>query len=342
MSRLYWGWLLFCFSSFAMASPVVNVYVWGGEIPQSIIHEFETTTGIQVNFSTYDSNETLYAKLKANQHGIYDVILPSSYFVERMRQQGMLARLDKQRLNHLKHLDPMFDNNDYDPHNHYSIPLIWGATGFFYNNNQVKRAPTSWSHLWDTRFSHMLLLLDDAREVFAMALLRLGYSPNDDNPVHIAEAYQQLLALIPNIKLFSSEGIQALLIDEDVAAGMVWNGDAYKARAENNHIQFVYPKEGFVIWVDCLAIPANAPHLHEAYSFINFLLKPKVAQQIGLSQGHAITNAAGRRLLPEQLQHDPMIYPPANVLSHGHIQRYPGEKALTLYNNYWQQFKMSF
>lgn len=341
MSRLF-ALFLYFLASTVIASPVVNVYVWGGEIPQSVIHQFETQTGIQVNFSTYDSNETLYAKLKANQHGVYDVILPSSYFVERMTQQGMLIPLDKQRLKNIKHLDPLFTNNDYDPHNAYSMPLIWGATGIFYNTNQVKQAPNSWDNLWSKHFLNTLLLLDDAREVFAMALIRLGYSPNDANPQHINEAYQTLLTLIPNIKLFSSEGIQALLIDEDVSAGMVWNGDAYKAKTENDNIRFVYPQEGFVIWVDCLAIPVNAPHLSEAYAFIDFLLRPEVSLQLGLSQGHAITNASGRQLLPENIQHDPMIYPSKDTLSHGHIQRYPGEKAVSLYSDYWQRFKMSF
>ncbi len=342
MIRLYRVLLLCLMSSTLMASPIVNVYVWGGEIPQAVIHQFETTTGIQVNFSTYDSNETMYAKIKANQHGIYDVILPSSYFVERMSQQGMLTRLDKPRLKNIKHLDPLFTNNDYDPHNTYSVPLTWGATGIFYNQNQVNPGPTSWRQLWDTRFVDTLLLLDDAREVFAMALMRLGYSPNDVHPEHITEAYNALLSLAPNIKLFSTEGIQALLIDEDVAAGMAWNGDVYKAHAENKAIEFVYPKEGFVIWVDCLAIPANAPHLNEAYAFIQFLLRPDVAQQLGLSQGHAVTNATGRELLPANIGHDPMIYPPKNILSHGYIQRYPGEKAVSLYNDYWQKLKMAF
>lgn len=329
-------------STLMAKTPIVNVYVWGGEIPQSVIHQFETTTGIQVNFSTYDSNETLYAKIKANQHGIYDVILPSSYFVERMSQQGMLMRLDKKHLTNIKHLAPLFTENVSDPHHTYSVPLIWGATGIFYNQDQVNPAPTAWRQLWNARFVNQLLLLDDAREVFAMALMRLGYSPNDVNPAHITKAYHALLSLTLNIKLFSSEGIQALLIDEDVPVGMVWNGDAYKAHAENQNIKFVYPEEGFVIWIDCLAIPANAPHPHEAYAFIQFLLRPDVAKQLGLSQGHAITNTAGRALLPEPIRNDAMIYPSQSVLSRGHIQRYPGEDVIALYNDYWQRLKMAF
>lgn len=342
MNRFLYAVLLIFSGIIYAEKPLVNVYIWGGEIPQSVIQQFEEATGIQVNFSTYDSNETMYAKLKANQQGIYDVILPSSYFVERMIQQGMLTRLDKTKLKNIQHLDPMFANNPYDPGNAYSLPLTWGTTGIFYNKNQLKHEPHSWAQLWNHQFRNQLLLLDDAREVFSIALMKLGYSPNDTTPKHITQAYQALLTLIPNIKLFSTEGIQALLIDEDVNTGIVWNGDAYKAKQENNAVKFVYPQEGFVIWIDCLAIPHNAPHLNEAYAFLAFLLRPEIAKQLGITQGHALTNLTARSLLPEHIRHNRMIYPSKTTLTRGYIQRYPGETAITLYHDYWQQLKMSF
>jgi spermidine/putrescine transport system substrate-binding protein len=331
--------LLFCQS--LMANRIVNVYIWGGEVPKEILQKFEQTTGIHVNFSTYDSNETLYAKLKANDRPTYDVILPSSYYVERLKRQGMLTQLDYTQLDNAQHIDPVFTNNAYDPMNTYSVPLLWGATGIFYSQNQTNPALTSWRQFWEPRYKNSLLLLDDAREVFAIALMSLGYLPNDGDPQHIQQAYEKLIKLTPNIKLFSSEGIQALLIDEDAKIGMVWNGDAYKAHKENNAIHFIFPKEGFVIWVDCLAIPSNAPHTHEAYEFINFLLRPEIAKEIGLTQGHAITNKTGKALLPAEIRNNEMIYPPANVLTSGYFQRDPGDKAVALYNEYWQKLKLA-
>lgn len=326
----------------ASANRTVNVYVWGGEIPKQVINQFEEKTGIKVNFSTYDSNETLYAKLRASKQSIYDVILPSTYYVERMRKQNRLLKLDKHRLSNLKHLDPLFINNNYDPMNHYSMPLIWGATGIFYNQKQINTFPKTWNSLWESNFKNKLLLLDDAREVFAMALMSLGYPPNDVQPEHIKKAYEKLLKLVPNIKLFSSEGIQAILIDEDATAGLAWNGDAFKAHAENKQIEFVYPQDGFVIWVDCLAIPANAPHINEAYAFINYLLRPDVAALIGLTQGHAITNATGKSMLPLTIQQNTMSYPSAETLARGYFQGDPGEETVALFNEYWQQLKLAF
>src|SRR3990167_9250576 len=153
------------------------------------------------------------------------------------------------------------------------------------------------------------MLLNDMRDVFNIALLSLGYSPQDRDPKHIQHAYQALVELAPNIKFFANEGIQALMIDGDALLGTAWNGDAFKAHNENANLNFIFPKEGFVIWMDCLAIPKNAPHPDNAYIFINYMLRPEVAAQIALQEGHAITNKDGRRLLPEKIRTNQNIYP---------------------------------
>ncbi|GGI79010.1 ABC transporter substrate-binding protein [Legionella impletisoli] len=333
--------LCFLFKS-VFAAKVVNVYVWGGEIPKSVIHQFEKATGIKVNFSTYDSNETMYAKLKASKRTVYDVIMPSGYFVERMRKQGMLTKLNQSKLPLLDNLTPAFNKSAYDPGNQFSVPINWGATGIFYNNHWINESPSSWRDLWAKRWREQLLLLDDSREIFSIGLMSLGYQPNDTDPTHIKEAFEFLLKLAPNVKMFASDSVQAIIIDGDAKAGTAWNGDAYKANQENKAIEFVYPKEGFVIWVDCLAIPKNPPHLDEAYEFINFILKPEVAAEIALREGHAITNAKGKALLPEAMQHNPVIYPPERVLKRGFVQRDVGDQVIALYNQYWEKLKLAF
>ncbi|VEG89865.1 ABC transporter substrate-binding protein [Legionella spiritensis] len=342
MLKIFFLVALTTLSPSLFANRVVNVYVWGGEIPKKVIRQFEQETGVKVHFSTYDSNETMYAKLKASSKTIYDVILPSAYFVERMQKLGMLNKLDHNRLSNLKNLAERFVENDYDPGNQYSIPLIWGATGIFYNRTNIANPPDSWQQLWQKKWRNQLMLLDDSREVFAIALMSLGFNPNDNNPEHIKAAYQHLLKLIPNIKLFASDSVQAIMIDEDASLGASWNGDAFKARAENSAIGFHFPKDGFVVWVDCLAIPKNPPHLNEAYEFINFMLKPESGESIALIEGHAITNEKGRARLPEKIRNNKTIYPDSKTMKRAHFQRDVGERTLAIYNNYWEQFKLSF
>lgn len=326
----------------ALAAEVVNVYAWGGEIPDAVVRDFERATGITVHLSTFDSNETLYSRLKASPSGMYDVIAPSAYFVERMRRQGMLAPLDKRLLPHLKNLDKHFLNPEYDPKNRYSLPFIWGTTGIFYNQHSISPPPEDWESLWDKRFKNRLMLLDDSREVFSMALLSLGFNPNDNNPEHLQNAYEKLLALVPNIRLFASENIQAIMIDEDADAGAAWNGDAWKAQTENKDIAFTYPKSGFVIWVDCLAIPANAHNRPEAHRFIDFLLRAKTSANVARISSQAITNLAGQKRLPPEIRNNPVVYPPEDVLVRGTFQRDLDDKTLALYNSLWQRLKLAF
>lgn len=323
------------------ARRIVNVYAWGGEIPKTLIEQFEKKTGIIVHFSTYESNETLYAKIRAGGDKTYDVILPSAYFVERMKKQGMLLKLNHHLIPNLKYLEPLFSDNAYDPKNHYSVPIIWGITGIFYNKHFIKHPPTSWQALWKSRWRKQLMLLDDSREIFAIALMSLGFNPNDADPQHIQAAFHYLEKLTPNIKLFASESLQAIMIDEDALVGLAWNGDVFKAQLENQDIAFTFPKEGFVIWVDCLSILRHAAHVKEAYEFINFLLTPGAGKQLALAQGHAITNAEAKKRLPAAIRNNPLVYPPLSILKHGFFQRDLNDNSLIIYNNYWQQLKMS-
>lgn len=333
--------LLLHFSSL-MAQSSINVYAWGGEIPGSVIKTFEQETGISVNFSTYDSNETLYTKLTAGHAGIYDVILPSAYVVEHMKKSGMLEPIDIKQLPNIQNLDPYFKNNAYDPENKYSIPLIWGATGIFYNTNHVKKPPAHWSDLWDKRWRDQLMLMDDPREIFALTMISLGYAVDESSTPKIKAANTALRNLIPNIKLFVSEGVQALMIDEDAVIGTAWSGDAVKAQMENPAINFIYPREGFVVWIDCLAIPQHPPHPREAHRFINFLLRPDIAAEIARQEGHAITNYRGKLMLTKKQQHNPWVYPSKKVLQRGRIQRDLSDAVIKQYSKDWMALKLAF
>lgn len=334
--------LIFVFLSMPVfGEGVVNVYVWGGEIPRSLIQKFERKTGIQVNFSTYDSNETLYSKLQLSKVGLYDVILPSGYFVERMAKKGLLQPIAHQRLSNYSNIAPTFLNPDYDPANRYSIPYIWGATGIFYHAKNIQKPPQAWRDLWNRRFRDQLLLMDDMREVMSMAALSLGFQPNHNSKGEIAQMLAHLLQLVPNIKLLINEGIPPLMIDEDMEVGMAWNGDTAKAIKENPNIRFVYPKEGFVIWVDAFAIPHNAPHPNEAYRFINFMLEASSGRKAALNEGHALCNQRAIASLPRHIRENAVLYPDKTTLARGHIQRDLDENSLNAYFKAWQAFKLS-
>lgn len=185
------------------------------------------------------------------------------------------------------------------------------------------------------------MLIDDMREVFSIALISLGYSSNDTNPDHIRAAFLKLKELMPNIKVLSSDTLVSIMIDEDATAGMAWNGDTYKASSENPHIKFVFPTDGFVIWVDTLAIPANAPHKEEAYAFINFILRPAIGKDVALLTHFPTANAAAQKLLPADIRNNPIAYPPKEVLKRGQFQLDLPQDTLAIYEKYWEELKMS-
>ena len=318
----------------------LNVYAWSGEVPDFVIQQFEKETGIKVNFSTYDSNEVMYAKLKADKSNGYDLVEPSSYYLDRMRRQNMVVELDKTQLTNFKNLNSLFLNPAYDPTSSYSVPFIWGVTGIFVNkeyhdHTSLKR----WADFWDKRFADQIMLLDDSREVFSIALRTLGYSANDNNPEHIKQAYLKLKELLPNVKIFNSAPI-SILIDEDATVGMVYNGDLYKAKSENPQLEFIYPKDGFIIWVDNFAIPKNAPHRENAYKFLNFLLRADIAKAIVMETYFPTTNSAAQKLLPAEIRDNPTVFPAREVMRHGEFQTDIGDGALALYEKYWERLKM--
>jgi spermidine/putrescine transport system substrate-binding protein len=184
------------------------------------------------------------------------------------------------------------------------------------------------------------MLLNDSREVFSMVLLSLGYSINDRDPKHIKQVYNKLIELLPNIKLFNNDAVASTYIDEDATMGMAWNGDAYLASKENPNIVYTYPKEGFVIWIDCFALPKYAPHLENSYRFINFLLRPDISEIITRAVGFSTPNQAAYNLLPPEIRNNPMQYPDKKLLlKKGQYQRYLGGPLTALYEKYWELLK---
>lgn len=322
------------------AEKVVNIFNWSGYMPASVLRQFEKETGIKVNYSTYDNNETLYAKLKANPNSGYDVIVPSTYFIDRMHRQKMLQRIDKSKLKNFKHINPELLNKDFDPENNFSVPFLWSATGITVNTKYWPKASlTCWKDLWKSEYKEQLFILDDVREVFSMALIALGYSANDNKPEHIQQAFQKLKQLMPNIKIFNAEAGKAIYIDEDVTIGMGWSGDINLASKENPALEYVYPKEGYVIALDSMAIPINAPHLDNAYHFINFILRPDIAQRISLETGYATANIAAVKLLPKAIRENPIAYPDKKVMARGQFQTDAGA-ASAIFEKYYQLLKI--
>ena len=332
--------LLYCWLTTAFAADdTLVVYNWSEYLPKQVISQFTKETGIKVKYSTYDSNEAMYAKVKILKGKGYDLVVPSTYYVDRMRREGLLQKIDKTRLSNFGNLNPRLLNQPYDPNNDYSIPYLWGTTGIAIDTKVIEpQKVTAWADLWDPAYKNKLLLLNDLREVFAMGLKVLGHSVNSTDETEIRTAYEKLTQILPNVRVFNAESPKALYLSGEVPLGMDWNGDANMANRENPKIQYIYPKEGVSIWLDSLVIPSGAEHLEAAHKFIDFVLRPEIAKIITEEVGYTSPNLAAIKLLPEKVRTNRIAYPTEEDLKNAEFQVDVGE-ALPLYEKYWQRLK---
>jgi spermidine/putrescine transport system substrate-binding protein len=323
----------------AAAAGKVYVYNWTEYIPEQVLSRFTEETGIEVVYTTYDSNEAMYAKVKLLGGEGYDVVVPSTYFVNKMRREGLLTPLDRSLLPHLGNLNPAILDKPYDPGNEFSVPYLWGGTGIMVNADYVDPTEVqSWKGLWSEALKGRLLLQNDLREVFGIGLLLKGYSLNDTNPEHIAEVYELLRTLIPSVRVFNSDSPKLAFLGEEVAGGMIWNGEAHMALQEMESLKFVWPREGGILWMDNFVIPKGARNLENAHAFINFMLRPDVAAMCCEEYGYPTPNVPALELLPDDLRNSPVVFPPDEVVERSEFQNDVGD-AILVYEQYWQKLK---
>jgi len=334
-------WILLSLTLFAFgAEKVLYVYNWSEYMPESVLKSFQKETGIKVKYSTYDSNEAMYAKIKTDTKSAYDIIVPSTYFVSKMAKEGLLQKIDRKKLTYFDTLNPSLLNQSFDPQNDFSVPYVWGSTGISYNAKLLgDGALKKWSDLWDAKYKNKLLLTDDLREVFGMTLKSLGYSANSTDAKQIEAAYEKLKTLMPNVKVFNSESPKQVYLSKEVVAGMNFNGENFMANEESPDIKYVYPKEGVLLWVDSLVIPKNAKNVENAHVFINYLLRPEVSKIVSQELGYASPNAKTPNLLPKEVRNNRIVYPIAEDLVNSEFQVDFGDEALKVYEKYWEKLK---
>lgn len=286
----------------------LNLFIWSAYITDETLKKFENQTGVRVRFDTYDSNEALLEKLQSGVSD-YDVVVPSDYMIRILSHQNLLEKLDTNRLPNMKNIAPRFHNPPYDPRNEYSIPFLWGTSGIGYNKTKVKEPVDSWSILWNPKYKDRILMLDDLRECFGVALKWKGHSLNSTNPAELDQAKQLLMQQKPLVKTYSSSNFDEILLSGDVWLAHGWSGQLAKAADQNKDLAYIVPKEGATIWVDNLAIPKGASHLDEAYAFLNFCLDAAIAAEITNISGYASPSEAAKPFIKPEILNDPARYP---------------------------------
>ena len=317
----------------AAEEPVLHVYNWSDYIAEETLHQFQTETGIRVVYDVYDANEVLEAKLLAGNSG-YDLVFPTARpFGQRHVKAGIYLDLDKGKLSNHAGLDPLFMENlaEVDPGNAHLVPYMWGTTSIGYNVAKVAErlgadAPTdTWSLIFDPKNAERLAdcgisLLDDPTEVFIAALVYLGKDPNSSAKADLEAASALLKEIRPYVRYFHSSQYINDLANGDLCVAHGYSGDVLQARdraveAGNKvEVALAIPREGAVVFVDVMAIPADAKHPENAHLLIDFLLRPEVIAKITDDVGYANAVPASLPLLDEAVRNDQGIFPSKEVL----------------------------
>ncbi|AQM58732.1 ABC transporter substrate-binding protein [Clostridium baratii] len=310
---------------------VLNFYNCGDYIDPSLIDKFEKETGIKVNYSTYDTNEIMYAKVKDGSSN-YDLVVPSDYMIEKMIKENLVEKIDFNNIPNYKYIGKEFRNLPYDPKDQYSVPYMWGTIGIVYNTKIVKKPVDSWNILWDKDYKDQIIMFNSVRDAMAIALKKLGYSMNSENPEQINQAANALIEEKPLVQAYMVDEVKDAMISGEAAVAPVWSGDAVYITKENPDVKYIIPKEGSNKWYDALVIPSGAKHKKEAEMFINFLCDPENALQNVEYIGYQTPNTKTFEMLPEDMKKE---YPTKEELSKCQVFTDLNKETLKLYNDEW-------
>lgn len=319
---------------------VLNLFTWELYVDDQTIADFESATGIKVNYATFDSNESMLAKLQLSGGGDYDVIIASDYAINIARKAELLQKLDKAIIDRYDSVDPLLLSPYFDPENEYSVPYMSGTPLIVYNPDYVDIEITGYESLWDESLKDSVVVMDDARNIIGITLKTMGQSFNTTDDAILAQAAEKLAGLRANIRSFNSDTPDADLISGECAVAYTYGQYAAYALMENPDLRVVYPEEGVGFGIDSLVIPATAKHPGNANLFINFLLQPEIAAQVALAQQFRTPVPAASEYLPQEYLTDPTIIVPEELLAEAEFIM-DLEDYETKYQNIWTDFKLS-
>ena len=292
----------------------INVYNWGEYISDGaedtldVNKEFEKETGIKVNYTTYDSNENMYNKIKGGGAN-YDIVIPSDYMIERMIDEDLLEKINFDNIPNYKNIMPKYKNLYFDPKNEYSVPYNVGMVGLVYNTKMVEGTPDSWSIMWDKKYKGQVLMFNNSRDAFGIAQFLLGIDVNTTSEQDWKKAYQKLKEQKPVVQSYVMDDVFNKMEGGEAAIAAYYAGDCIGMAENNPDLAFVYPKEGTNIFVDSICIPKGCQNKDAAELYINFLLRGDIALANAECLCYATPNRAVLDNEDYSFRDNKMLYP---------------------------------
>lgn len=305
----------------AEEKPTLRVYNWGEYIAngdddsRDLIQEFrDQNPDINVEYSTFATNEEMYTKI-ASGSANYDVLIPSDYMIGKMIGEGMLAKLNFDNIPNYQYIDEQFRHLEYDPDGAYSVPYTWGTVGIVYNTTMVEEPVTSWDILWDEKYAGQILMFDNVRDAYGIAMKKLGYSQNATDPAQIDEATELLKEQKPLVQAYVMDQIFQKMPNGEAALAPYYAGDFYTMQADNPDLAFAVPEEGTNLFVDAMCVLESSEHKDLAERFINFMCDPDVALANIEFIGYSTPMTVVREQLDPEMRDSAISYPSDEILA---------------------------
>ncbi len=316
---------------------VLHIYTWADYFKPALVARFEKDYRCRLVFDTFDSNETMYAKIKAGASG-YDLLTPTSYMASLMHSQGMLLELDRSRLPNLDHVDPEYLDLAIDKNMDYSVPYMVVNTVIAYLGSRIEDFEPTWAIFDRPDLKGRMTMLNDMRETIGAGLKFLGYSINTTDAGELDAAKAVVIRWKKNIAKYENEQYKTGVASGEFLVVHGYSGDILQVQKENPDVRLAVPREGTVISVDDLVIPRGAGDVGLAHAFINFLHQPAVAAENTAFLKYLCPNKDAYPLLPEDLRTNPAVFLEPEVRAKSEIIADLGE-ANSLYVKVWDEIK---
>ena len=334
------------------AKDQLHLYNWNNYIAPETVKRFEDFCQCEVVQTYYSDNEELLAKLAAGAKG-YDILVPTSNAMQALIKGGQLKPIDKPQLPNLKNIDPVYLNTPFDPDNKYSVPYAYSITLIGYNNEKMKELglPTdTWAVIFDPKYLDKIkgkvTVLDSQRELFAAALIYLGYPANETDPVKLKQARDTILLAKPYWAAFNASSYI-----KELTIGNIWLAHGYSndmfqaaqdaAKAKRSFsIGYSTPKQGAVLAVDNMVMHKTGPREDLAYRFINFMLEGQNSAELSNMLGSGNPNAAATPFIDPEVKDNPAVFPDAAAMKRLEQLRDLPRKERRLMNRMWTEIKV--
>ena len=330
---------LLLFSGTALAQGKLVVFNWEDYINEEVIRLFEEETGIRVEYKNFTLNEDMMVQVRTSP-GIFDVVFPSDYAIERMIAEDLVQPIDFDKVPNAAQILDWLQNPDYDPGHKYSVPYMWGTVGILYDTTKVDEPITSWGQLFSEKYKDQVFMLDSPRDTLGIALKYLGYSVNSKNPAEIQEATNLLIEQKQKgiVKAYQVDETKDKMVAGEATLALVWSGDAQYAINLNPNLAYVVPKEGSNVWVDGMVITKTAPNPDAAHAFIDFLSRPEIAVMNVEYIEFSTPNQGAIDLMGEDYTDNPNLNPGMDIIENCEFF-HDNHDVKVLYDTFWGMVK---